>query len=279
MKRGFMHVIEAYLAILLIYTMMNSVQTSLPAKFSDSDNIQRLHRYAQDFAFSLCNNEGLRSYFANNSLPAAELNASLPGDLSFRVFLYSNASSTHSFSTSINETGDVLVQNKTLATASCLVAGYANTSEILSWFNASACNTGGADCKSTINASDDSFVGLSPGQNFSVSFAPIINGTSVKLFVRAMHNSSSGNSSLWVYNGSQHVLAYNTTFSTAGFEDKVFDLTDFLPDSQNLYNVTFQSTVGAPGASYDYAYLNVTVSYKNLSYSPKKVTVAVWNKL
>jgi hypothetical protein len=152
--------------------------------------------------------------------------------------------------------------NYSSATSSCLIAGGPNATN----YSASSCNYQGSNCLTAIATSDNSRVDLLNGQNFTVTFSPAKNGSIVEFFLEGYHNQS-GTSFLYDSAGNQ-IAAYN--FSTSADENHVFDLTDFFPDSNGVYNITVKPS---GNASYDYAYLNVS----NNIYLPKRIVVQTWN--
>ena len=121
--KAFVHILEVFLAITLIYVVLNSAQISMPSEYSGPANLERLHRYAQDISFSLCNNENFRGMFVENALPVIDLNQTLPEDLDYHVYLYAR-DAYDSLSILVNDTGSMLL-NKTIATCSCITSAYA----------------------------------------------------------------------------------------------------------------------------------------------------------
>jgi hypothetical protein len=147
------------------------------------------------------------------------------------------------------------------ATFSCLIAGGPNATS----YSASACNLG--SCLTDIATSDDSRANLLNGQNFTMAFSPAKNGSMVELYLEGYHNQSAALTYLYDSAGSQ-IASYN--FSNSADEGHVFDLSDFYPDPNGLYNITVKTNYNA---SYDYAYLNVSSNV----YSPKRIVVQTWN--
>jgi len=148
------------------------------------------------------------------------------------------------------------------ATSSCLIGGGPNATN----YGVSSCNNGGSSCLSSITSSDNSRVNLLKDENFTVSFSPTKNGSMVEFFLEGYHNQS-GTTFLYDSGGSQ-IAAYN--FNTSADETHIFDLTDFFPDPNGVYNITVMPNVNA---SYDYAYLNVSSNI----YSPRRIVVQTWN--
>jgi hypothetical protein len=145
------------------------------------------------------------------------------------------------------------------ATSSCLIAGGPNSTN----YSAYDCRT---SCLGSIISSNDARVNLLSTQNFTVAFSPGRNGTIVEFFLEGSHNQS-GTTSLYDSVGNQ-VAAYN--FAVGADEGHTFDLSDFFPDPNGVYNITVKPSVNA---SYDYAYLNVSTN----TYSPKMIVVQTWN--
>jgi hypothetical protein len=203
-------------------------------------------------------------------MPTITINQTLPNDLSFHVYLFSNNTTTKSFETLVNETGDAVVENKTVASSSCIIFGH--IAENKTQYNASTCNYAGTNCLSLVASSDDTRANLLANQNFSMSFAAV-NGTKVQMLIEALHNIS-GTTQIFIYNGTVFENPLNYSFAVGSDEAHIFDLTDWLPDGLNIYNATIKPTVGA---SYDYAYVNIT-QINSITYSPKKIVVSVWGK-
>jgi hypothetical protein len=105
------------------------------------------------------------------------------------------------------------------------------------------------------------------GNNFTVVFSPVKNGSIVEFYLEGYHNQSVALTYLYDAAGNQ-VASYN--FSNTADEGHVFDLSDFYPDSRNSYNITVKTNYNA---SYDYSYLNISSGI----YSPKKIVVRTWN--
>lgn len=171
-----------------------------------------------------------------------------------RAYAYTYVSSSSIYCSSSDATPS--------ATSSCLIAGGPNATN----YSVSVCNNGGSSCLSSITSSDNSRINLMNNENFTVGFSPTKNGSMVEFFLEGYHNQS-GTTFLYDSGGSQ-IAAYN--FSTSADENHVFDLTDFFPDPNGIYNVTVAPNVNA---SYDYAYLNVSSNV----YSPRRVVVQTWN--
>ena len=131
-QKGFLHILEAFLAILVIYTVLNTAQSNLPARYSDPADTPRLQRNALDFANAACGNENYRGYFVNNSLPVAtglNLNLSFPADQDFHFYLFSNNTADGKLDDLVNESGSSVPSGvdastgRTVATASCIISG------------------------------------------------------------------------------------------------------------------------------------------------------------
>lgn len=69
MKRGFIRLIELFFAMMIIFTVLNSVQTGIPPRYEDVNNLPRLQRYAGDIAFSICNTPDFREDVIKNKIP------------------------------------------------------------------------------------------------------------------------------------------------------------------------------------------------------------------
>ncbi len=89
-----MAVLEVFLAIVLIYIVMSQIQVNLPAKYSDTDNMDRLHRYSHDIAFSLCGSLDAKRAMVNDSL-AFDLSGMIPSDVCYRLSVYKNSSNNY----------------------------------------------------------------------------------------------------------------------------------------------------------------------------------------
>lgn len=89
-----MAVLEVFLAITLIYVVMSQIQISLPAKYSDTTNMDRLHRYAHDIAFSLCDSLKAKRAILNDTF-TFDLHDTLPRDIAYRIYFYKNSSNNH----------------------------------------------------------------------------------------------------------------------------------------------------------------------------------------
>jgi len=254
-----MAVLEVFLAIVLIYIVLSQIQISLPAKYSDTANTDRLNRYSHDIAFALCGNFEMRRMLLNDTM-AFDLNSSIPTDIAYHVYAYKNASNNHLLESLVYNYGAAPTYPS--ATSACLIAGSPNASTS----TVSVCDYPGGDCLTQISSNDNNRVNLAQNQNFTMSFVPSRNGSMVELFLEGYHNQT-GMTTLYDSAGNQ-IASYS--FSTSADEIYVFSLSDFLPDSRSSYNITVKPNVNA---SYDYAYLNVS---KNV-YSPKKVVVQTWN--
>jgi len=92
--RGFMAVLEVFLAIVLVYIVMGQIQINLPAKYSDTTNMDRLHRYSHDIAFSLCGSLKAKRGILNDSF-TFDLGNVLPQDVAYRIYYYTNDSNDH----------------------------------------------------------------------------------------------------------------------------------------------------------------------------------------
>ena len=263
--KGFVAILEAFLAIVLIYVILSQVQLNMPPKYVDTSNMARLDRYADDMAFSICGNLKMRRAILNNTM-LFDLSNYLPGDIDYHMYAYSNASSNHLLENLVYNYGTS--PSYPASTSSCLIAGGPNASN----YSAVSCQPSvGGDCLSAINANDGSNISLTetPGinQNFTIAFSPPSRGSIVELILVGHHNQSG---TTFVYNRSGAAIA-SYSFTTTGGEMYVFDLTDALPYYLNTYNVTIKPNVNA---TYDYAYLNVSRSI----YSPRRIVVQVWNR-
>jgi hypothetical protein len=180
------------------------------------------------------------------------------------VRMYSYTTSTWcSVTTNVSYAQCNITSSPPSATFSCLIAGGPNATN----YSVSACNLGGSSCLTAIAASDDSRANLLNGQNFTITFSPAKNGSIVEFYLEGYHNQSAALTYLYDSAGSQ-IASYN--FSNSGDEGHVFDLSDFYPDPNGLYNITVKTNYNA---SYDYAYLNVSSNV----YSPKRIVVQTWN--
>ncbi len=261
--KGFISILEAFLAITLIYIVLTQIQINLPTRYSDSANLNTLHRYAHDIAFSICGNAEITRNLLNDTI-SFDLDSFIPPDMCYKVSVFENSSNNHLLDSLIyNYTASLCnTTNSTpSATSSCLIAGGAYPAN----YSASYCYSG-SDCLSSIQTSNNNRVNLLTNQNFNVSFLPDGNGSMVEFMLEGYHNQS-GTTYLYDSAGKQ-MASYN--FSTSIDEVHLFDLSDFLPDSNNQYNITIEPDTNA---SYDYAYLNISFN----TYSPKMIAVQTWN--
>lgn len=258
-----MSILEVFLAIALIYIVFSQVQIQIPARYSDTANIERLHRYSHDIAFSLCGNLKAKRLMINNTL-LTDLNSSVPLDVCYKLQLYKNITTNHILDTLAYEYASCSYPASSVpkTTSTCLIAGGPNATN----YSTTSCALGGGSCLDFILKSDDSTLNVQQNQNITIGFDRLSNGSIVELILEGRHNTSG---TTYLYNLSNYLMAsYN--FSTTVDEIHIFDLTEFFPPSTKPYNITIKPNVNA---TYDYAYLNVS---RNV-YSPRRVVVSTWN--
>ena len=77
MNKGFIKIIEVILAITLIFVVIDNIYSTMPPRYKDTQNINRLNRYAGDIVSSACYNKVLREDFVKGYIP---INLSLDAD-------------------------------------------------------------------------------------------------------------------------------------------------------------------------------------------------------
>jgi len=261
--KGFMAILEAFLAIVIIYIVLSQLQINLPAAYSDTANIERLHRYAHDMAFSICGNmrERQAMMMLDNS-SWTNLRTYLPADIDFHADIYKNLSNDHLLDDWAGGIGNI--PNSSVATSSCIIAG----GPFATNYSVTTCTYGGS-CLGAISAGDGNVLNVLQNTGFTVTFtAP--RGRFVDLIVQGNHNTSGYT---WLYNssGSQIDGSHSFPVLLSGYENYTFDLSSYMPDSMGIYNVTIKPAVNA---SYDSVFLSVSQD----SYSPRRVVVQVWNR-
>lgn len=279
--RGFVRILEVFLAFLILFTVIDKVFIGVSPRYQDPENINRLGRFAKDIAFSLCNADYLRDYFVNNSIPGFDLNWTIPSDLDWHIYLYSNISNNHKLDNLMNQSGDD-PGSAVMATSSCLIAGYLQP--ITDEFNVVSCDYNGTDCTAALSATDQNYVTFSPssGVGFSVGFQNV--GIPYrKLTMLLEGNKSQPGTDLTSFIVTVHVgetyasqIINSHNYSTSE-ENYTFDITPYLPDGLGQYNVTILA--GSVDHSFDFARLYATeLVGNNAVYAPKKIVVGVWNR-
>lgn len=276
MSKGFIRILEVFLALTILFTVLDKAYIITPPRYGDPENVYRLHRYAKDIAFSLCNHEFFRDYYINDSLPSEVLNFNwtIPNDIDYRVYIYSNNSDDSKLDDLTNETGGSPGDN-IMATASCLISGFIQPN--IYEYNATECNYKGSDCLGDINVSDNNMLSISANENFTFSFSASISiiSRNIDLLVEGNHTTS-GNTALLQLEDGEWVNLGNYSFSITTDENHTFDL-----DNEFLYGAALYEAMIKPNvsASYDYVRLSITELAGNKSiYSPRKIVVGVWNK-
>jgi len=261
--KGFINILEVFLAITIIYIVLSQVQINLPPKYSDTSNMERLHRYAHDIAFSICGNLIDRRMLLNDTL-AFDLASVLPGDVYYHVYIYKNATVPNDRTLDDLAYGYGNPPASPTTTSGCIIAGgpVAYRSEPVS------CDYKGTNCLTQISSSNSNWLNVTGDENFTVTFTPSRSGSIVELVVEAMSNQS-GNASI-VYNFSGSTCGIAHEFNTTE-ETYVYQLTGCVPDSSGQYRTTIK--INGVNASYDYIYMNVS----NDTYSPRRVMVQTWN--
>lgn len=92
--KGFISILEAFLAITLIYIVLTQIQINLPTRYSDSANLNTLHRYAHDIAFSICGNAEITRNLLNDTI-SFDLDSFIPPDMCYKVSVFENSSNNH----------------------------------------------------------------------------------------------------------------------------------------------------------------------------------------
>ena len=120
-KKAFLHLTEAVLAIVLLITLLNQVNTATALRYSDPAGKQRLSAIAHDLAFSQCNDQNNRYKLAQDLLTGVseqKIGWALTDDVAYRLELYDQQ---HRF---IASNGSALpTGQRTTVTASCMIAG------------------------------------------------------------------------------------------------------------------------------------------------------------
>lgn len=276
MNKGFIRILEVFLALTILFTVLDKAYITTPPRYSDPENMYTLHRYAEDIAFSLCNNEFFRDYYINDSLPSEilEFNWTIPNDISYHIYIYSNSSHDSKLDDLTNDIGDSPGDN-TIATSSCLISGFIQPN--VYEYNAILCDYKGTNCLASISASDNSMLSISANENFTFSFSASISVVSrnIDLLVEGNHTIS-GNTALLQIESGTWVNLGDYSFSITTDENHTFDL-----DNEFLYGAAFYEAMIKPdiNANYDYVRLSITELAGNRSiYSPRKIVVGVWNK-
>ncbi|GEM_PF-4408586 len=262
MRRGFISIIEVFLALLILFTVLNRIFIAYPPKYTDPENIGRLNRYATDIALSICNNQDMRDYLVNNTLPnesttmIKQLNSSIPQDINYAILLFSNATGADSklddFVKARNPAPAPIVTNVLYLPTACTLVPAAT------------------DCLSNVNTSNDVKQSLTAGSKMLVNFTQL-NGvdafTKLELIVEA---TSSGAGTTMDINSSSSVLFVNQSFSVVGDEVKSFYVYEILPDRNFKYNLTLNICQGCIGQiDVDYVALNATyITYSKAPTDP-----------
>lgn len=274
-KKGFIRILEVFLALTILFTVVDKVYISVPPRFEDPENLHRLSRYSKDIAFSLCYHGYLREEYVNDSLPPFDLNWTIPADLDYHIYLYSNGSNDHKLDDLVNESGND-PGNRVMATTSCIIAGYL-VPDVLQ-YNVTDCEKGGVSCTSSIAESDETRVSLDADENLSVKFQDVDVGfRKLELVLEGNSSIAVGNTNIMIYNGTDFETIQSYAYSSIE-ENHTFIITPFLPDGNTQYSVTVNPGVSM---SYDYAVLYVTTiqwGRIKIVYSPRKIVVGVWNK-
>ena len=77
MNKGFVKIFEVILAISIIFIVIDNIYSAAPQRYQDTQNINRLNRYAGDIANSACYNQVLRENLIKGYIP---INLSLDAD-------------------------------------------------------------------------------------------------------------------------------------------------------------------------------------------------------
>lgn len=266
-EKGLIRVLEVFLAIQLMAVFLASVQLSTtPSKF-DPHNLRRLKSNSEHMALSICNNDFLRRNITENgSLPDINVGSQMPKDLGHLERLYNGSE----FSNLVDEDGNYTGRN-TMVPSGCVIIGH--TQKTLTKSTPPVSCSQGSSCVDKTNESDNNYLNLSSGENITLNFSISQHerGFENILSIEANQNGS-GSTSILVQNETEKTNVTTMSFSSTG-EVKTANLTDYLPDAEDVYNITIKQDIDT---SYDYIELNVT--RVRTHYNPYKVISGVWNK-
>ncbi len=119
--KGFMHLTEAIIAIMLLMVVLNAVQSNIGERYEDFSGTYRLKSLADSLVFSVCNDQNVRQHLVNNDLTyisSSELDWALPKDVSYKIVLYSQGGNV------IGSIGYQPSEKDVVVTSSCLISGY-----------------------------------------------------------------------------------------------------------------------------------------------------------
>lgn len=256
MNKGFVRIIEVMLAISIIFIVMNNIYTTTPPRYQDTQNINWLHRNAEDIAFSMCYNEEKRALLIDGRIP--EFDLTTPSELDYHIWVYTNNSLDWKLDDLINESGNT--PKRTTATASCLISA----SNSLHYGHCYISST----CIQRLARSDDYKVSVNSGENLHVLFEGSKTSPEAVFTLEALQGGA-GTTSIYFFNGTGLQLMHSYSFSQVQDESHEFDVKSYLPDARGHFNITINSTADN---DYDFASLSTDV------YAPKKLVVGVWNK-
>ncbi len=118
MVKGFFRMIELFLALTLLFTVIGTLQINNSPRYADPANTARLYDNAKRIA--LAYNAHRQDIINGNIAPIPS--SMIPEDIDYHVTLYST-SSGHAIDSVVTELGNAIPLNKTLATHSLLVSG------------------------------------------------------------------------------------------------------------------------------------------------------------
>ncbi len=118
--KGFFRMIEAFLALVLFFTVLSSIHLHNFPKYTDQANIPRMYDVAKRIALSY---NGDRVSLARNELNPPD-NSTLPEGIGYKIVLYSN-SSGNALDVPVNWTGAEPPPGKEVVSYSLLFSGAA----------------------------------------------------------------------------------------------------------------------------------------------------------
>ncbi len=268
MDKGFVRVLEVFLAIQLMVIFLGTIQAHRNPGHYDPYNMPRLRRNAESIAFSICNNDAHRKNITEGgSIPPLNLEETIPEDLEYGLKLYSG----DRFSNEDYSSGE-FKDGPGVATSGCIMAGH-TLNNITSTITLDECSEGAA-CVTALSSSNEVYQYVPGGGSLTVGF-PVTDGErgfKSTLTVEAIQDGD-GSTTISIYDGVNHIDVGTLVFSSVEKEIKSIDIGTYLPDGADAYNLTLEPSVGT---SYDHVLLNVT--RVDPHYSPYKLVVGVWNR-
>jgi hypothetical protein len=297
-KRGFLHLTEAVIAIILIYTVLNQMQITVTSRYGDPENFGRLTRYAKDISSALCGNDIARNYYVNGCFPADVLSITehISADIDFRLYLVNISGGE--FNKVTDEAGSEPGDNFT-ASAGCAVSGaYHHSSMEQESVTDCVCAIGDPTedcttvgmymgcagnppkCTDALDTDDGCALSIS-GKTFTVFFDDV-----------SVQNPEKITFGLKACRWGLYVPFFIKVLSIGGFTTvgqalypqcggpgegtKEFDMTGYLPDRIGRYAVTVYNPTGT--AQFNWAYLKIVNTSTEAIVTPFKVVARTWNK-